>query len=220
MIAGPDVDAATGYRLDLPAPRPHGLAAARLLLLDAHPAATTSTVLADAVARVGEAAARAGAEVARQSELLPDLAAAHAAYTEMLGAIFTRGSPTAKGVISAHRWMDLLDARFRLRRRWRALFARFDAVLAPAFGTVAFPHVDEPNAPARRCRSTARRRPTSSSSPGPASRRSPACRRPPSRSARSAEGLPIGLQVIGGFLQDRTAIAIATWLYERSTLSG
>ena len=220
VIAGPDVDAATGYRLDLPAPRANGLAAARLLLLDAHPAATTSTVLADAVARVGEAAARAGAEVARQSELLPDLAAAHAAYTEMLGAIFTRGSPTAKGVISAHRWMELLDARFRLRRRWRAVFARFDAVLAPAFGTVAFPHVDEPNAPGATLQIDGKATPYFEQLAWPGVATFPGLPATAVPVGTSAEGLPIGLQVIGGFLQDRTAIAVATWLYERSTLSG
>src|SRR5206468_2801254 len=72
VIAGPDVDAATGYRFDLPAPRPTGLAGSRLLFLDAHPNVTTSSVLVEAVGRVAQVAERAGAEVSRQSELLPD----------------------------------------------------------------------------------------------------------------------------------------------------
>jgi amidase len=220
VIAGPDVDAATGYRLDLPPARPHDLAGARLLFLDAHPKATTSSILTDAVARVAEVAARAGAEVFRHSDLLPDLSAAHAAYTEMLGAIFTRGSPTAKDVISAHRWMELLDAQFRLRRQWRALFARFDAVVAPAFGTVAYPHVDNPNDPGAVLQIDGKSTPyfDQLAWPGVATFSGlPATAVPV---GATSEGLPIGLQVIGGFLQDRTAITIGTWLHGRAAERG
>jgi amidase len=216
VIAGPDVDAATGYRLDLPAPRPQDLAGARLLFLDAHPKATTSVVLVDAVARLAEVGARAGAEVSRRSELLPDLAAAHAAYTEMLGAIFTRGSPTAKDVISAHRWMELLDAQFRLRRQWRALFAQFDAVVAPAFGTVAYPHVDNPNDPGATLQIDGKATPYFDQLAWPGLATFPGLPATAVPVGATGEGLPIGLQVIGGFLQDRTAIAIATWLHVRA----
>jgi amidase len=216
IIAGPDVDAATGYRLELPAARPHDLAAARLLFLDTHPEATTGSVLVATIDRIAEVAARAGAEVSRRSELLPDLSAAHAAYTEMLGAIFTRGSPTPRDVISAHRWMELLDAQFRLRRQWRKLFARFDAVVTPAFGTVAYPHVDHPNDPGTTLQIDGRatRYFDQLAWPGVATFAGlPATAVPV---GTTSEGLPIGLQVIGAFLQDRTAIAIGTWLHSRA----
>jgi len=216
IIAGPDVDAATGYRLDLPAPRPHDLASARLLFLDSHPNVTTSSILADAVARVAAIAAGAGAEVSRRSELLPDLSAAHAAYTEMLGAIFTRGSPTVRGVISAHRWMELLDAQFRLRRQWRALFARFDAVVAPAFGTVAYPHVDNPNDPGTMLQIDGKSTPYFDQLAWPGVATFPGLPATAVPAGATSERLPIGLQVIAGFLQDRTAIAIGTWLHSGS----
>jgi len=214
VIAGPDVDAATGYRLELPAPRPPGLAGSRLLFLDAHPKVTTSSVLVEAVGRVAEVAERAGAEVSRRSELLPDLAAAHAAYTEMLGAIFTRGSPMAKDVISAHRWMELLDAQFRLRRQWRAVFGRFDAVVAPAFGTLAYPHVESPNDPGATLDIDGKATPYFEQLAWPGIATFPGLPATAVPVGTSIEGLPIGLQVIAGFLQDRTAIAIATWLHD------
>ncbi|MBV9889375.1 MAG: amidase, partial [Rhizobacter sp.] len=216
IIAGPDLDAATGYRLELRAPRPQSLAQSRLLFLDAHPKVTTSTVLVEAIRRVAEVAERSGAEVSSQSESLPDLAAAHASYTEMLGAIFTRGSPTAHDVISAHRWMELLDVQYRLRRQWRALFARFDAVVAPAFGTVAYPHVDNPNDPAATLQIDGTSLPyfEQLAWPGVATFAGlPATAVPV---GTTSEGLPVGLQVLAGFLQDRTAIAIGTWLHERA----
>jgi len=216
VIAGPDLDAANGYRLELPPARPRDLAGARLLVLDSHPQVTTSTVLADAVARVAELAARAGAEVARQSELLPDPGAAHAAYTEMLGAIFTRGAPTAKDVMSAHRWMELLDIRFRLRRQWRALFARFDAVVAPAFGTIAYPHVDNPNEPGTMLPIDGKATPYFEQLAWPGVATFPGLPATAVPVGTTSEGVPVGLQVIAGFLHDRTAIAIATWLHDQA----
>jgi amidase len=216
IIAGPDVDLAAGYRLDLPAPRPSALAAPRLLILDSHPRASTSKVVADAVRSVADAASRAGAEVSRASPLLPDLAAAHAVYGEMLGAIFTRGSPTPRDVISAHRWMDLLDAQYRVRRQWRALFERFDAVVTPTFGTVAYPHVDNPNDPSATLQIDDRATPYFEQLAWPGVATFPGLPATAIPVGKSAEGLPIGLQVIGGFLQDRTAIAVATWLHQRA----
>jgi len=216
VVAGPDVDVAAGYRLELPAPRSSGLRSARLLFLDTHPSVTTSSVLVDAVARASAGAARAGAQVARDSELLPDLGAANTAYGEMLGAIFSRGSPRPESVISAHRWMDLLDAQFRLRRQWRALFERFDAVIAPTFGTVAYPHLDNPNDPATMLPIDGK--PTRYGEqlawPGVAS--FPGLPATVVPVGTTVDGLPIGLQVIGGFLQDRTAIRIATLLHEQA----
>ena len=217
ILAGPDVDAAAGYRLALPAPRPRELADARLLFLDRHPSATTGVVLVEAVARVAELAARAGAEVHRQTELLPDLSAAHAAYTEMLGAIFTRGSPKARDVISAHRWMELLDVQFRLRRQWRALFARFDAVVAPAFGTVAYPHVEHPNEPGTTLHIDGKATPYFEQLAWPGIATYPGLPATAIPVGATREHLPIGLQVVAGFLHDRTAIAIGGWLHRQAT---
>ncbi|MGZ5156831.1 MAG: amidase [Caldimonas sp.] len=209
VLAGPDLDMATGYRLALPAPRVPGLAGCRLLFLDRHPRCATDAVLRGAVDRSAEAAARAGAEVARGSELLPDLGAAHDAYLEMLTAIMTRGVPGMQDVISAHRWFELLDVRFRLRRQWRTLFARFDAIVAPTFGTVAYPHVDAPDM--RSSTLTIDGEPTPYGRqvawPGVATFAGlPAAAVP---LGMTAEGLPIGLQVIAGAFHDRTAIAVA-----------
>ncbi len=216
IIAGPDVDDAAAYRLELPAPRPRDLADARLLFLDRHPAASTSSVLAEHVGRLADVAARAGAEVRRESELLPDLGAAHAAYGEMLDAIFTRGSPKARDVISAHRWMELLDAQFRLRRQWRALFARFDAVVAPAFGTVAYPHVEKPNDPGATLTIDGKPTPYFDQLAWPGIATFPGLPATAVPVGATAERLPIGVQVVAGVLQDRTAIAIGSWLSSRA----
>src|SRR3546814_17751324 len=41
-------------------------------------------------------------------------------------------------------WFGLLDAQTRNARAWQRLFAHYDAVIAPAWGTTAFPHDDKP----------------------------------------------------------------------------
>jgi len=213
VIAGPDIDEAAAYRLALPSPRPRSLAECRILVLDTHPRAATDAVIREAVARVAADADKAGATVARESALLPDLSAAQDGYLGMLGAIMTRGVPGVTGVISAHEWFTLLDQQARLRRQWRALFESFDAVVAPTFGTVAYPHVDQPDM--RASTLVIDGEPTvyglQVAWPGVATFPGlPATAVPV---GRTPQGLPIGLQVIGANLHDRTTIAIAGWLH-------
>ncbi|MEP7302034.1 MAG: amidase family protein [Caldimonas sp.] len=214
VVAGPDAGDAVAYRATLPAPRPQGLAECRLLVLDRHPRVRTSTAIRDAMAGLAEAAARAGARVARESALLPDLSAAHDDYLKMLSTIMTRGAPGVQQVISAHEWFELLDRQMRVGRQWRALFEQFDAVLAPAFGTVAYPHVDSPDMATSTLMIDGE--PTLYGQqvawPGVATFAGlPATAVP---IGRSPEGLPIGIQVIGPYLQDLTTIAIAGWLHQ------
>jgi amidase len=212
VIAGPDGDEANGYRAALPAPRPQRLADCRILALDRHPRVHTDSVLRAAVESVCGRAAAAGARVVREHALLPDLGAANADYIEMLGAIVSRGAPGATEVLTVNRWFELLDRRHRLRRQWRALFAEIDVVVAPTFGTLAYPHVDAPDM--RTSTLMVDGEPTVYGQqiawPGVATFPGlPATAMPV---GRSADGLPIGLQVIGPFLHDRTTIAMAGWL--------
>jgi amidase len=212
VLAGADAMAGVAWRTDLPAARVRGLADCRLLVLDTHPSARTDALIRDALGRLGDAAARAGATVARESALLPDLGAAHDDYLAMLMTIMTRGAPNVQKVISAHEWFALLDKQLRLRRQWQALFEGFDAVVAPAFGTVAYPHVDAPDMASSTLTIDGEPTPYGAQLawPGVATFANlPATSAP---IGRTPAGLPIGAQVIGPFLQDRTTIAIAGWL--------
>ena len=209
VLAGPTENDAVAYRASLPAPRHAQLPGWRVLVLDAHPSAATDSELRAAVLGVGDAVARAGARVERTSALLPDLAAANQAYTAMLTAIVTRGVPGEHAVISAHDWFALLDRRERVRRQWRALFGAFDVVLAPPFGCAAFPHVDEPVWRQRTLQIDGEATPYGAQLawPGLASFAGlPATVVPV---GRGAAGLPIGVQVIGPWLEDRSTIAFA-----------
>jgi amidase len=212
VLAGADPVDSAAWRAEPPPSRVRSLRDCRLLVLDTHPRARTDVVIRDALSRLCDHASRAGATIARESALLPDLGAAHDDYVAMLVAIVTRGAPNVQNVISVHEWFGLLDKQVRLRRQWQALFECFDAVVTPAFGTVAYPHVDNPNMATSTLTidGETTRYGAQLAWPGVATFANlPATSAP---IGRTPDGLPIGAQVIGPFLQDRTTIAIAGWL--------
>ena len=215
VLAGPDADEAVGYRAALPPPRHADLRDCRALLLDTHPGCATDASVRSALHRLADTMAAAGARIERSpSPLLPDLAAAHKHYVAMLNAITSRGmvATDARPVISAHDWFNLLDQRARIRRQWRALFEAFDVVLAPPFGVPAFEHVTEADWRQRSLvvDGVATAYGDQLAWSGIATFAGlPATVAP---IARTDAGLPLGVQIIGPYLEDRTTIAVAAMI--------
>jgi amidase len=208
VLAGPTPEEAVGYRLELPPARHDRLADYRVLVLDSHPAAATD---AEIQAALGDLAARIetlGARVARKSDLLPDLAQAHGVYLGLLNTAMSRGGPPQPQPMSAHEWLNLLDAQTFTRRAWAQLFTAFDVVLAPVHGSLAYPHTDaDPSARTLLLNGVATPYFDQLAWPGIAILgHLPATAAP---IGLSAGGLPIGVQVIGPYLEDRTTIGFA-----------
>jgi amidase len=207
VLAGPRPSEAVAYRLALPPARHGKLSDYRVLVLDAVLAPLDSEVRAaidDLAARVEGL----DATVARHSDLLPDLAAQGATFFAMLGIALSRGAPDPS-TATAHEWLALLDAQVRVRRQWAALFEAFDVVLAPAFGTVAFPHDAEPDGEQRTLTIDGQPTPYRAQVAwaGPAILGCLPATAVPIGLSRG--GLPIGMQVIGPYLEDRTTIGFA-----------
>jgi len=211
VLAGPDGEIAKGYRLALPSPRADRLADLRVLVIDQHPVAAADSEVLGVLHDLADRLASAGAKVVRAEAVtgLPDLEQAHGIYMGILLAIESRMNPGVAEPITAHAWMNLLGAQNALRRRWAKVFETVDVVLAPPFGVAAFPHIEEPD--------QAKRSLTIDGKPTPFEAQLawsgiatlanlPATCIP---AGKTALGLPVGVQVIGPFLEDRTTIAVA-----------
>ena len=209
VVAGPDAESSAN-KVVLPLPRHGRLGSFRVFVLDHHPAARADSSILGALEKLADQLTKEGAAVARQSSLLPDLNVQWKTYQAILHTIITRGDPNqTRPPISAHAWFDLLDAQLRIRRQWADFFRHFDIVLCPAFGTAAFPHTDEPDW---------RKRPLEmDGQPGNFGAQLgwagiATLANLPSTAiplGLNKDGLPIGVQAIGPFLEDKTTIAFA-----------
>ena len=242
LLAGADEGHAVAWRLELPPPRRQGLPEYRLAAWLDDPAAPVDASLRERLEAVVEELRAAGAEVdtaarpgfaladnARlfmrvlygsmsagmpegQFEKLKARAAALAPGDDSFGARLTRDS------VQTHREFDLArEERERQRARWAEFFTRYDALLCPAFPTPAFPHEKSPNLGKRTLAVNGVPQPYLgtllgwpalaglSSLPGTAA-----------PVGFTKEGLPAGIQVVGPYLEDRTAIHVAKLVAEAS----
>lgn len=208
VLAGPDDSEAVGYSLAFPPPRHERLADYRVLILDHHPLAAIDDEIRDALNGLGERLEGLGARVDRETELLPDLTDVHSVYGAILNTAMTMGQPGARPP-DAHEWMVLLTRQLFIRRQWAQLFKGFDVVLAPSLGTLAFPHDNSPDMGARTVLLNGEETPyfNQLAWSGIATLgHLPATAAP---IGLSKAGLPIGVQIIGPYLEDRTTIAFA-----------
>jgi amidase len=113
-------------------------------------------------------------------------------------------------VISAHQWLALLDEQAKVRARCAALFEAFDVVLMPVFGTPAFEHLEEPDMARRTLRIDGDDTPYTAQ--GAWSAFASFAGLPSTVLPVKGDGLPIGVQIVGPYLHDRTTIAVAEWL--------
>jgi len=212
ILAGPAAEEAVAYRLDLPAARHARLADFRVLVIDSHPCARVESEISERLAVLAQDLSRAGARVTHGSDLLPDLEDAHRVYMDVLVAVMSRRRPPEPNGLSAHAWMGLLEEQTLIRRKWAAVFQAFDVVLTPVLGVVAFPHIEEPDVWKRTLRIDGAEVPyrPQIAWPGMATLAHLPATAAPMGMTRG--GLPIGLQIIGPCLEDRTPIAFARLL--------
>jgi amidase len=236
VIAGPDETRdGIGYRLALPAPRHGQLRDFRILVVDTHPLMPTSEAVRSAIGRLADRLVKSGTSVARSSTSLPDLAESARLYMKLLnGARSPRLTPAAlaeaQGVAAVlapddrslqaerargwgmnHReWLAADAARLQLQQKWYQLFRDFDAVIYPAAAVPAFPQDQSEPFDARQLDIDGKLHPYADACfiwADPAS----TCGLPATAVPieRTPTGLPIGVQIIGPYLEDHTPIALA-----------
>jgi amidase len=208
VLAGPDEVEGVGYKLDLPAPRHGELADFRVLVVTELPGVATDGEIRTAIEGLADQLAARGAQVTRGASHLPDVARSREVYMGLLNTAMSRGRPDAKPV-DAHAYMALLDGQMAIRRQWAELFRSVDVVLAPVFGTVAYPHTDEPDWSKRTMLIDGAETPYGNQLAWPALALLPNLPATALPIGFSKGGLPIAMQAIGPYLEDHTTIAFA-----------
>jgi amidase len=234
VIAGPDpIEAGKAYSLKLPAPRHGELKGFRVLVLATDPVMPTSASMRAAIEKLAANLGKAGVAVTRDSPLLPDFAASTRLYMRMLMSFLAAsfqpetyaGAQAAaaklspddtslaaerlRGIALSHRdWVIADGARARLRAQWRELFKTFDAVICPVMPTPAYPHDHSADQETRRINIDGKDYvyPDQLAWPGIATLPGlPATAIPLGLS----QGLPVGVQIVGPWLEDRTPLRLA-----------
>ena len=239
VIAGPDEEReGIGYQLKFPSPRHDDLKDFRVFVIDTHPLMPTSNAVRTAIGALAEQLSKLGTKVTYKSASLPNLADSARLYMKLLNAATSpRGSsdsfvetqkltaalsPTdhslqaerMRGTVMSHReWLAADAARLQLQQQWHAFFRECDVVIYPSSAMPAFPHDHSEPIENRRLDIDGRTYPYYDVCfiwADPAS----TCGLPATAApiGRSAMGLPIGMQIIGPYLEDRTTIAFAELL--------
>ncbi|MFK4809881.1 amidase [Devosia sp. ZW T5_3] len=231
IMAGPDLDEATGYRLALPAARHDTVSDFRVLVLPEHPLVPTEPCVRQAVETFALALARRGASVQSALGIIPDPAQSTSIYMALLGGALGLGQTAEAAeqgrakvaallpedqsisamrlrasVISHADWLVANEARVKLRRAWRELFKPYDAVICPPTSVPALTHADAAATHIEVDGQTIDAGDTVAWASLATAAGLPATVMPV---GKTPDGRPLGVQIIGPYLEDYTPIRLA-----------
>ena len=238
VLAGPDEADTAAWRLELPPPRGRSLGDFRVAVWLDDPACPVDSTVGAVLSDATDALARAGADIdgARQPDF--SLADAHRTYQRLLygataaglanrvfGTLLAkagelaadddrRGARYLRDGTQRHRdWLAANEDRARYRERWREFFGDCDILLCPTVPTTAIPH-DHSNINHRTITVNDETRDywdqiiwcgMASMAGLPAS---------VAPVGLATDGLPVGIQIVGPYLGDRSTIDFARRLAE------
>jgi amidase len=233
-MAGPDVLEAEGWRLTLSAPRKHSLRDFKIAIMYDDPNSEVDRDVQDRLAALAKFLSQRGATVSDKARPDIDLDTAHDVYIRSLRAAtsralnpetFQRQLEEARGLDPADRryyarmlrgntilhrdWLDLDEARHRLRYKWAEFFRDYDLLLCPPAASTARPHDHDGERHERKITVNDRAVPTTDQMfwAGISTLADlPATVAP---IGLSPEGLPVGVQIVGPGYGDQTCLAFA-----------
>ena len=235
VIAGPDpLEAGKAFSVALPPPRHEGFKGFRVLVIESDPLMPTDAAVRAAISKLTADLGKLGAQIERESPLWPDFAASSRLFMRMLLSFVAIGFPPdvyagavaaaanlpaqadslqderLRGIALSHRdWLMAEGARAGLRAQWRALFESFDAVICPVMPTPAFPHDHSVEMEQRRVMIDAREHSYADQMAWPGIANVTGLPATAIPLGLSPEGVPVGVQIIGPWLEDRTPLKLA-----------
>jgi amidase len=239
IVAGPDTERATAWRLALPPPRHTALREYRVGAWLDDPACSIDEEVLQRYRAVVEALREAGVAVNGRARPAINFADALGAYLSLLCAATSAGTPAdlfqrmvetanerpladnsaavrlARGTTQRHRdWLIASERREHLRVRWAEFFRDYDVLLCPITPTAAIEHDHSEPITDRTIRVNGASRPYLDQIAWAGVIGMvylPATIAPV---GRTRTGLPVGIQIVGPYLEDRTPIVFARHLAE------
>lgn len=234
VLAGPDplLDG-IGYKLALPPPRHARLGDFRVLVLDTHPLCSTAASVRSALDALAERLGKQGCAVSRKHPDMPNLARTTRNYVELLAAFFdtdvspqeraridaaastlspdnlSLGAADLRGMTMSHgAWLNTSRIRTGLQAKWQAMLQQVDVIICPPMPTPAFRHDHSPHL-TRQIDIDGKKVPYDEQIAWSAVATSMGLPATVAPIGHDDKGLPIGVQIIGGYLEDQTTIAFA-----------
>ena len=239
IMAGPDAIDGAGWQLRLPPPEKKALREYKVAVMLTDPASEVDREVQDRLEALADFLARKRAKVSDRARPAIDTAEANRVYILLLRAAtsgrqtdeaFARNVEIVRGLapgeqgyyarmmrgntLSHREWLQLDEARHRMRLAWAEFFDEYDLLLCPAAASAAFPHDQEGERHDRTIAVDGRRVPTTdqlfwAGYSGMAYL--PATVAP---AGFTPGGLPVGVQIVGPQHGDRTCIDFARLLEE------
>lgn len=231
LMAGPDRWNAPGWRLELPPARVTGAAGLRVAAWLDDPRCAVETEVGSLLQGAATALAQAGATVDTDARPAFTLAKAADTFTALLQAALAGGytreqierfalddTDTALGLVHRsasmrHReWQSANERRLQMRLRCEEFFADWDVLLLPVMPVPAIPHDHSDPIAGRSGLISGQSVPywDLATWMAPAG----ACYLPATvvPVGLTSAGLPVGIQIVGAYLNDRTTLAVAALL--------
>jgi len=199
VLAGPDAAASTAWRLRLPAPRGRSLSDYRIgVWLDDATCPVDATVL-DVLSGAVDQLRGEGGRLDPEARPFP-LAEASEVFERLFAAAVSPGAAD---------WNLVNEHRYRLRARWADFFRRYDVLLTPVAPVAAIHHDLAGDVTTRTITVNGRSRPYTDFSTWPGLAGGSYLPAAVAPAGLTTDGLPVGIQIVAPYLEDRTAIDVA-----------
>jgi len=236
VVAGPPPEEAIAYRWSMPKPRKTKLSEYKVGFVIDDPFCPVDSAVKGVLANAIESLRKGGAQLTEGWPKDVNPQAMYDNYMFLLSAILNAGLPEAaikemlgaaeggakapwvSGATARHRdWARQTELRYRARAVWREYFKTFDAFLLPVNFVPAFPHNNKSDMNLRKLTTAEGERNYLDQSRWICFATLTGCPATVAPAGRTKSGLPVGIQIMGPYLEDATPIDIA---WKMSELTG
>ena len=237
ILLGPGPMDGKAWRVDLPPARFESVQTLRVAVWADDAFCPVDTDIRDAIIAAGYSLEAAGASVDFEARPHFDLTENHRNYLHLMMSVMGAGMPQSvfdmaqkiaasadpndhsdsleqmRGIAMSHRdWAKASEQRLKNRAEWERFFEQYDVILCPCAPATAFAHDHTPDMSARKIEINGEQRPYADMMRWAGVTLNAGLPASVAPVGISREGLPIGVQIAGAYLEDKTTLAVAALL--------